>query len=71
MNLDFNELIVPGIIEGFFTVAMMALPLILWIGLPAIISNIIFRSRDASRFGALLGFVALYTIGPFSTMNLF
>lgn len=71
MNLDFYNMIVPGIIEGFLAIATILLPLIIWMLLPAIILWIFSKSKVAWNIGLILGLIGYFTIGPFSNNNLF
>ncbi|MGO4886339.1 hypothetical protein ACJ2A9_01150 [Anaerobacillus sp. MEB173] len=51
--------------DGFLPVIMMFLvPLLLWVVLPGIVAQLIFKRRIAYSYGALLGLLGLFTIGP-------
>ena len=71
MNIDYYEVLLPGIVDGFSAVVTVLLPLILWILIPAIILNIIFRNKVFWNIGCLLGLIGYFTIGPFSNYNFF
>lgn len=71
MNIDFYEALIPGMIDGFSAIAFGILPIFLWILVPAIVLNRLIGGKEAWNFGALLGLIAYFTVGPEASLNLF
>ncbi|MFC4799455.1 hypothetical protein ACFPA1_08795 [Neobacillus sp. GCM10023253] len=42
-------------------------PIILWVLIPGIVTQVIFKSRQAYPIGAFVGLIALFTFGPFGS----
>ncbi|MGD6778823.1 hypothetical protein ACQCT3_00800 [Sutcliffiella horikoshii] len=67
MGITKDEL-VSALIEGFGPVLQnFFLPLILWTIIPAVVFTLFFGRKQGWAIGGFLGFVALMTIGPFSS----
>jgi hypothetical protein len=67
MSIDYAPLLFNGLIEGITPVLKLLLaPIILWVFIPGIITQVLFQSRQAYALGAFVGFVALFTFGPYS-----
>lgn len=68
MNIDYSEIFMSGFLQGFIPVLKSFIsPLILWILIPGIVTQVLFKSRQAYPIGAFIGLIALFTLGPFSS----
>ena len=62
-----SEQFLNELFKGFTPVIQdFIIPILLWILIPAIIFTILLDRRYGWRIGGFLGFIALFTIGPFS-----
>jgi hypothetical protein len=57
-----------GFLQGFIPILKVLIaPLILWIFIPGMVTQVLFKSRQAYSIGAFMGLIALFTLGPFSS----
>lgn len=64
--MSLNTMLIESISEVFSALAIGLLPIFLWILVPAMVLTRLFRSKEAWTLGALIGFIAYSTVGPFS-----
>ncbi|WP_378582095.1 hypothetical protein [Neobacillus sp. GCM10023253] len=68
MSINYAEIILNGILEGVIPLLKVFLaPIILWVLIPGIVTQVIFKSRQAYPIGAFVGLIALFTFGPFGS----
>jgi hypothetical protein len=65
MNIDFSGLIFNAFFHGAFSILKILAPILLWVLIPGVVTQIIFKSRQAYSIGAFVGLLGLFTIGPF------
>ena len=63
MELDLNEAIISGFLEGFSMVAIIILPILLWMLIPAVVLSLILKNKYAWRIGILSGLIGYFMIG--------
>jgi hypothetical protein len=67
MELDFSSILFSAFSDVLWSgIRQYLVPFIVWISIPSIVANMLFKNKEAGSLGALLGFVGLFTIGPFS-----
>jgi hypothetical protein len=67
MDYNIAEIFTNGLLEGIIPVLKLFLaPIFLWVLLPGIGAQLLFKSRHAYPLGAFVGLIAAVSIGPFS-----
>ncbi|MEW9051762.1 MAG: hypothetical protein AB2392_11450 [Neobacillus sp.] len=65
MSINYVEIFTSGVLEGFVPLLKIFLaPIFLWVLIPGLVTQVLFKSRQAYSIGAIVGLFALFTIGP-------
>jgi hypothetical protein len=68
MSIDYIEIITGGMLEGVVPLLKIFFaPIFLWVLMPGLVTQVIFKSRQAYSIGAFVGLIALFTFGPLSS----
>jgi hypothetical protein len=61
MTIDYSSILVKGFLDGIVPLLNVFLaPILLWVLLPGIVAQVIFKRKEAYSIGAFIGLVTVF-----------